>query len=133
MSTNEKQGQVPEVVLKDLSFQIMAAVFEVHNILGHGFLENVYEKALTVELSLRGIASETQKPLKVYYKGEDVGTYVSDIIVDDQIIIELKSVEKLMPAHEAQLLNYLKATGKKLGLLINFGKERVEHKRFVYS
>ena len=131
MSTNEQQDHFPEVVFKDLSFHVMAAVFDVHNTLGHGFLENVYEKALAVELSLRGISFEAQKPLKVFYKGEDVGTYVSDIIVNDQIIIELKSVEKLMPVHEAQLLNYLKATGKKLGLLINFGKERVEHKRFV--
>ncbi len=128
---NAEQTCGSEVILKDLSFQIMAAVFEVHNILGHGFLENVYEKALLKELQLRGIPSEAQKPVTIFYKGEEIGVYTPDILVRNQIILELKSVDKCSPAHEAQVLNYLKATGLRLGLLINFGREKVEYKRLV--
>ncbi|SRR6266568_1019346 len=119
------------VILKDLSFQIMAAAFEVHNTLGFGFLENVYEKALLKEFHLRGIRAEAQREMKVFYKNEEVGSYFPDIVVNDEVIIELKAVENLNRNHEAQVLNYLKGTGYKLGLLINFGKEKVESKRLV--
>lgn len=131
MSTNNDQVCGSEVILKELSFQVMAAVFEVHNVLGPGFLENVYEKALLTELQLRGMRAESQKPVQVLYKGKEVGSYFPDIIVNDELIIELKAIDKLSPMHEAQVLNYLKATRIKLGLLINFGKEKVIFKRMV--
>jgi GxxExxY protein len=119
------------LLYKELSYEIMSAVFEVHNILGYGFLEKVYENALIVELLSRGISAEAQKPVVVQYKGIEVGCYCADIVVNGQILLELKAVEALNKAHEAQVLNYLNATGLKLGILINFGKDRVESKRFV--
>ena len=121
-----------DIIYEDLSFQVMAAVFEVHNVLGAGFLEKVYENALVNEFGKRGIQVETQKEISVLYKGESVGDYYADIMVDGKIIIELKAVDKLSRLHEAQLLNYLKATGIKLGYLINMGTRRVEYKRLVY-
>lgn len=119
------------LVYKELSFQIMSAVFEVHNVLGPGFLEAVYENALLKELKKRGILAEPQKEIKISYKGEIVGTYFADIVVNDQIILELKAVESLKSLHVAQVMNYLKATGYKLGILINFAAERIEYKRIV--
>ena len=123
--------QLPDYVLKDTTFLIIASVIEVHKILGFGFLENVYEKALLKELTIRGLKAEAQKEIKVVYKGEVVGSYYADIVVNDQILLELKAVEHLSEVHKAQILNYLKGTGLKLGLLINFGKQKAEYKRFV--
>lgn len=120
-----------DVVYKELSYQIMAAVFEVHNTLGFGFLEKVYERALLKELRLRGIPVEAQKEIKVFYKEDEIGAYFADLVVNGEILLELKAVEGLSNIHKAQVLNYLKATGLKLGLLINFGKERVEYERLV--
>ncbi len=120
-----------DVVYKDLSYEIMAATFEVHNTLGPGFLEKVYEKALLKELTSRGLRVEAQIEVRVLYKEQDVGTYFADLIVNNKILLELKAVENLNNLHKAQVLNYLKATGFKLGILINFGKERVEYKRLV--
>ena len=119
------------ILYKDLSYEIMGAVYEVHNILGAGFLEKVYERALLEELNIRGIKAVAQKEMSVFFKGKEVGHYIADITVEDRILLELKSIESLTRFHEAQILNYLKATGLHLGLLINFGKERVESKRFV--
>jgi len=119
------------MLYKELSYEVMSAVFEVHNVLGSGFLEKVYENALMAELTLRGITAEPQKPLIVRFKGVEVGCFCADIVVNGLILLELKAVETLIKAHEAQILNYLKATGLDLGILINFGKERVESKRFV--
>ncbi len=121
-----------DVLYKDLSYEIMSAAFEVHNTLGPGFLEKVYENALLKELALRGLKVEAQKEIKIFYKEEDVGIYFADLIVNGQILLELKAVECLSNFHKAQVLNYLKATGLKLGLLINFGKERVESRRLVF-
>jgi GxxExxY protein len=104
---------------------------EVHNAFGPGFLEAVYQKALVGELLLRGMNAESQKEIRITYKGEDVGAYYPDILVNGQLILELKAVEKLTRLHEAQLFHYLKATGVKLGLLINFACEKVEYKRVV--
>lgn len=123
--------QMTELILKDVTFKIIAAVIEVHKILGFGFLESVYEKALLKELLLRGLKAEAQKEIKVIYKNEVVGSYFADIVVNDEIILELKSVECLTNIHKAQLLNYLKGTGLRLGFLINFGKEKAEYKRLV--
>ncbi len=124
--------QMTELMHKDVTFQIIAAVIEVHKILGFGFLENVYEKALLKELTLRGLKAEAQKDIKVFYKDEVVGSYFADIVVNDEIILELKSVEHLTNNHKAQLLSYLKGTGLKLGFLINFGKEKAEYKRLMF-
>jgi len=121
-----------DIIYEELSFEVMSSVFEVHNILGPGFLEKVYEKALVKEFGIRGILVETQKEIRVSYKGNNVGSYYADLLVDGKIIIELKAVDKLSRLHEAQLLNYLKATGIKLGYLINMGNKSVEHKRLVY-
>ena len=120
-----------DILHKDLSYKIMSAAFEVHNTLGFGFLEKVYEKALLKELALRGLKVEAQKQIQIFYKEEDVGIYFADLVVNGEILIELKAVETLSNFHKAQVLNYLKATGLKLGLLINFGKERVESIRLV--
>lgn len=117
--------------INEITYQINGAVFEVNRVLGAGFLEKVYENALVIELHERGLKADRQVPLKVHYKGKVVGEYVVDIMVEDQVILELKSVDNLQKIHEAQLLNYLKATGMKVGLLINFKYPKADIKRFV--
>ena len=117
--------------INEITYQIRGAVFEVNRILGSGFLEKVYEKALVIELLVRGLRGEGQVPIKVFYKNEVVGEYFADIVVEGQVIIELKAVDQLQKIHEAQLLNYLKATSYKIGLLINFTHPKAEIKRFV--
>jgi len=116
----------------ELTKAIIGAAFEVHGILGYGFLEKVYEAALTKELRSSGHRVVNQVEMEVTYKGEPVGLYYADLLVDDAVICEVKALDKLTPAHEAQLLNYLKATGTKVGLLLNFGAERVQVKRMVF-
>ena len=118
--------------LDDLTYQINGAIYEVNRELGGGFLEKVYENALLKELVLRGIKAESQVSMTVRYKGESVGEYCADIVVEGIILLELKAVEMLKGIHEAQLLNYLKATGCKLGLLVNFTYPKAEIKRFVF-
>ena len=117
--------------INDLTYQINGAVYEVNKVLGHGFLEKVYENALLFELTQRGLKAANQVPLSINYKNKIVGEYCADIVVEDQIILELKSIESLQNIHKAQLLNYLKATGLKVGLLINFTFPKAEIKRFV--
>ena len=116
---------------EDLTFRIRGCAYEVFRVLGFGFLEQVYQHALLRELALRGMTAVGQAGLEVRYKGEPVGRYVADILVEEQIIVELKAVESLTKAHEAQLLNYLKAGDKKVGLLINFARPKCEIRRFV--
>lgn len=111
---------------------IIGAAFEVHNQLGNGFLESVYQAALIHELGLRGLSSKAQAPIEVRYKAIPVGVFYADILVEEKVICELKAVENLAPIHEAQLLNYVKGTGIKVGLLINFGGRRCEYKRMVF-
>ena len=117
--------------INEITYQIRGAVFEVNRILGSGFLEKVYEKALIIELLVSGLRAESQVPIEVIYKDEVVGEYFADIVVEGQVIIELKAVEQLQKIHEAQLLNYLKATSYKIGLLINFTHPKAQIKRFV--
>ncbi|KKO18908.1 MAG: GxxExxY protein [Candidatus Brocadia sp.] len=112
----------------DLTSQIISSAFEVHNTLGSGFLEKVYENALLVELREKGLKAESQRPATVLYKDRNVGEYFADIIVENKVVLELKALEKIGDIHEIQLKNYLKATGIEVGLLINFGKS-VEVKR----
>ena len=119
------------LVSEDITYQILSVAFEVHNTLGPGFLENVYQGAMIHELDARGIKAESEHRISVSYRDKVVGAFSADILVEDEVIVELKAVEFLNRAHDAQVLNYLKATGKRVGLLINFGSDRVEHKRFV--
>ena len=123
--------KVPEMNIDDITYAINGAVFEVNKVLGSGFLEKVYENALMVELKRRGLQAKSQVPLKVIYKGETVGEYFADIVVENKVLIELKAVDQLAKGHEAQLLNYLHATDLKVGLLVNFNGPRAEIKRFV--
>ena len=114
-------------------FKIIGAAIEFHTELGNGFLEPVYQKALEIEFSLREINFEPQKRLQIFYKGIDLKKeYIPDFVCFDKIIIEIKALERLTNIEASQILNYLKATGLKLGLLINFGsKGKLEWKRFV--
>jgi GxxExxY protein len=116
----------------EITEQIVGAAFEVHSVLGYGFLERVYQRAMQVELRLRGVKAELESKIKVMFKGEVVGDYEADLLVEDRVIVELKVAKEYQSADEAQLLNELKATGTKVGLLINFGRNRVEFKRFVF-
>lgn len=120
-----------ELLHKDLTSEIIAAAFEVSNNLGAGFLEKVYENSLRVELEIRGLAVETQKQIRISYKGREVGLYQIDLLVNDTIIVEVKSTEQILSIHKAQLINYLKATGLQVGLVINFGNSKVEFERIV--
>ncbi|HLD35794.1 MAG TPA: GxxExxY protein [Planctomycetota bacterium] len=120
-----------DFIYKELSYKIMEAVFEVHNILGPGYPEDKYEKALCKEFRDRDISYETQKLAKLIYKDEDLGDFRLDLVVEGKIILELKAVSELNEVFEAQTYSYLKATGLKLGILINFGKKMIEYKRIV--
>ena len=116
---------------RELTEKIIGCAYRVYNRMGFGFLESVYEKCMLIELKKAGLNSESQKSIKVHYDDEIVGDFVADIIVDDTIILELKSVRRVVRAHEAQLVNYLVATGKPIGRLLNFGERKVEVKRKV--
>lgn len=115
-----------------LTREIIGAFYAVYNSLGYGFLEKVYENALAIELRRRGLTVEQQKPICVYYQGEIVGEYFADLVVNDLVIVELKAGRTITETHEAQLLNYLKATPYEVGLLLNFGPT-AEKKRKVYN
>ena len=117
--------------INDITYAVNGAVFEVNKILGSGFLEKVYENALLVELKKRGIKVESQVSIKVLYKEKVVGEYIADILVEGKVIVELKTVETIDKIHEAQLLNYLKATGIRVGILVNFKHPKAEIKRMV--
>ena len=106
---------------QELSNRVINCFYRVYNCLGHGFLEKVYENALALELNKRGMNAKQQQRVDVYYDGSQVGQYFADIIVNDVVILELKAAETLAPEHEAQLINYLKATEIELGFLLNFG------------
>jgi len=113
----------------ELSKKVIGAAFKVHNQLGFGFLESVYEKALSIELSKLSIPHELQSPIQVLYDDHIVGDFISDMLVDGALILEFKSVRQLTTAHDVQLVNYLNATQMDVGLLINFGPTKVEVKR----
>lgn len=117
---------------EEITREIIGAAFEVHRALGYGFLEKIYQKAMQVELIKRGFRAELEHPLTVFYKGVVVGEYQADIFVNNTVIVELKTSKSYNSLDEAQLLNELKGTGVKVGLLINFGREKVEFKRMVY-
>ncbi len=117
--------------LTGITEKIIGCAYAVSNELGHGFLEKVYENSLAMELRAAGLKVEQQKPVVVRYHGEPAGEYYADLLVEDEVIVELKSAKALDDANVAQCLNYLKATGLSVCLLLNFGKGRVEVKRLV--
>ena len=117
--------------INDITYKINGAVFEVNRVLGAGFLEKVYENALLFEIKKQGLKAERQVPIKVLYKKQLVGEYIADIFVEKKVVVEIKTVENLDKMHEAQLLNYLKATGLQIGLLVNFKHPKAEIKRMV--
>lgn len=121
-----------EYLYKQECYDIIGAAMEVHNELGHGFLEPVYQEALSIVFQESGIPYIKEQVLEIHFKGRHLNKkYVADFICYDEVIVELKAMENLAPEHIAQVLNYLKATGKKLGLLINFGTSKLQYKRVI--
>jgi len=115
----------------ELTERIIKAFYTVYNILGYGFLEKVYEKALLLELKKQDLQAVSQKSIKVFYDNEIIGEYFADILVEDKVIVEIKAAKTIADEHEAQLLNYLKATSIEVGLLLNFGqKPEIKRKAF---
>jgi GxxExxY protein len=125
----------PSTELDELAYAVIGAAIEVHRLLGPGFLESVYEEALCVELTLRGIRFARQLPIGVQYKGQKIGEARLDLVVDDSLLVELKAVEGVAPIHVAQILSYLKATRLRLGLLISFNVTTLRRgiKRVIYT
>jgi GxxExxY protein len=121
-----------ELLHKEITEQIIGAAFEVYRELGYGFLEKVYQRAMQVELRLRGLKAEIEQKIQVNFKGNVVGDYQADILVSDVVLVELKVAKIYNAEDEPQLLNELKATGMKVGLLINFGRTKVDFKRMVF-
>ncbi len=117
---------------KDLTQRVLRAFHDVYNTLGHGFLESVHENALALTLEEEGLSVARQFPIAVAFKGRCIGEFRADLLVDQSLLIEIKAQAHLMPIHEAQLLNYLKATGLPLGLLLNFGP-RPQFKRRIFT
>ena len=126
MTTNNK-----DIIYKELSYKIVGLAMEVHSKLGFGFLEKVYENALMILLEKNGIPAQHQAPVRVYFEGKVVGDYYADILVDNKIILELKAIDKIIDVHRAQVLNYLRATGLSLAMILSFGKSSFEYERFV--
>lgn len=115
---------------EELTSTILAACFEVCNELGAGFLESVYGKALIIALQQKGLKVAAQVPIDVSFRGQKVGAFFADLLVEDTVIVEIKAVSALLPEHKAQIINYLKATGIDVGLLVNFGNPKLEYRRF---
>lgn len=113
----------------DITERILEAAFEVSKELGSGFLESVYKNAMVIALRAKGMKVEIEKPISVLFREQPVGQFYADLFVDGKVIVELKAVSVLMPEHSAQTINYLKATGIEVGLLINFGRPKIEYKR----
>ncbi len=118
------------LLYEELTGKIIEACFEVSNELGAGFIESVYENALLIALKQKNLKAERQVQIDVSFRGENVGQFYADILVEDKVMLELKAVSMLSPEHKAQLINYLKATGIEVGLLVNFGNPKLEYRRF---
>jgi len=112
-----------------LTQKIIGCAYTVFNKMGFGFLESVYEKCMLIELGKAGLKAEAERPIAVFYEGETVGEFVTDLFVENKVIVELKSVRRIVSAHEVQLVNYLTATNTEVGLLLNFAERKVEVKR----
>jgi len=125
---------VKDLLYKDLAYKVQGAIFEVYKTLGSGFKESIYQNALEEELVKQNILFQKEVPLKISYKGKNVGFYRPDFIVENKVILEIKAIPEMPKYFEAQLFNYLKATDYKLGLLVNFGaEEKVDIRRRVYE
>ena len=120
------------VIYRDLSYQIVSCAFEVHRILGPGFAEKIYEQALVREFSDRKISCERQKKVDVFYKGLQVGEYFLDTVVEGKVVVELKAAPEILPVHCAQALSYLKASGLRLAIVLNFGGSKLAQKRIAF-
>ena len=120
-----------KILYKDLSYKIVGLAIQVRKELGFGFLEKVYENALMIMLEENSIEAKQQFPIKVSFHGRIVGDYVADILVENQIILELKAQDRIIDIHKAQTLNYLRATNLRLAILLNFGKDGLEHERLI--
>jgi GxxExxY protein len=129
MDTNTHESDSLDAVVE----AVIGAAYEVSNVLGAGFLEKVYERALTRELTGRGVGGKSQVSYPVVYKGHCVGDYVADLVAENRLLIELKCVDRFSNEHMAQCINYLKAAHLRLALLINFQKPKVEWKRIIYG
>ena len=132
MSANVFQGMKMSQQ-QTISERVIGCAYEVSNSLGAGFLEAVYENALCLELEVRGIAFEKQKPVSVSYREQTVGHYVADLVVENRLLVELKALPGVTRQHEAQLMNYLRATGIRVGLLLNFGTPKLGIRRIVWQ
>jgi len=119
-----------DLLHEETTKKILAACFEVSKELGAGFLESVYQNAMMIALQEKGLSVEREHPLSVSFRGQNVGQFYADILVENTIIVELKAVSALTDIQKAQVINYLKATGKDVGLLINFGNPKLEYRRF---
>jgi GxxExxY protein len=131
MNTDSKPISSSILVEGELTEKILGAAFKVQNTLGAGFLEKVYENALSIELRKCGLAVVGQKAFPVRYEGTVVGDYIADLVVSAKAVVECKAVSNLDPVHEAQLMNYLKASGLRVGLLINFARSKLQYRRLV--
>lgn len=120
-----------EILYKELSFAVVGAAMSVHNALGPGFLEAVYQKALAHEMTLRAISFVEQQPLPITYKGVVVGDYLADFVVDAKIVLELKATAGIHPRHKAQAANYLAASKLRLAIILNFGEDRLKYERVI--
>ncbi|MHC4233294.1 MAG: GxxExxY protein [Planctomycetota bacterium] len=120
-----------ELIHKELVYEVVGCAMKVHRELGYGFLEKVYENSMMVLLNKKSIKAKQQFPVPVHFENVIVGEYFADFMIEDKILVELKTVEKIANVHFAQVLNYLKATGIKLGLLINFGPRKLEYERII--
>ncbi|MEK6726447.1 MAG: GxxExxY protein [Deltaproteobacteria bacterium] len=128
---DRQDGQDMGLKHEQITKSVIGCAFEVINELGSGFLESVYEKALLLALRQKGLSAISQYPVKVMFRGECVGDFYADIFVEEKVIVELKAVKAIAPEHQAQIINYLNATGIEVGLLINFGNPKLEYKRFT--
>ncbi|MEZ5991527.1 MAG: GxxExxY protein [Planctomycetota bacterium] len=117
---------------EDLTGRIIGVCMDVHNELGHGFSESVYHKALLVALREAGLSAASEVRIPVVFRGHEVGVYVADLLVEEKIIVEIKALANLLKEHQAQVINYLKGTGLLVGLLVNFGSNRLQHKRLEH-
>jgi GxxExxY protein len=131
MNTDSKPNPSSILIEGELTERILGAAFKVQNTLGAGFLEKVYENALSIELRKGGLSVESQKAFPVQYEGIIVGDYIADLVVSAKVVVECKAVSNLDPVHEAQLMNYLKASGLRVGLLINFARPKLQYRRLV--
>ena len=128
---DRQDGQDKYMPHEELTEAVIGCAFEVINELGAGFVESVYEKALLVAMRQKGLSGTAQYPIKVMFRNECVGDFYADIFMEEKVIVELKAVKALTPEHQAQIINYLNATGVEVGLLVNFGNSRLEFKRFT--